>query len=486
MPAPPLVPSPTLRHPPEPRRVSQQAAVSIVYVTALFMTIMDSTIVNVALPAIGRQFRAPAAPVAGVSIWFLVSLAVFICGSGWLGDRCGGKPVLLTAIAIFTGASVLCGTASTLTELDVFRVLQGAGGGLMTPVGLAMLFRVYSPDERIRVAAILAIPTTLAPALGPVIGGLLITTLSWRWVFWVNLPIGVAVLIFGLLFLDRSVPGQRRRLDLAGFGLGGAGLGALMYGISVGPHRGWGSAGVLITVCGGALLLAALVPTELRSPAPLIDLRLLTGRRFRSASTVMLISSTSFIGALYLASLFYQETRGLSALAAGLSIFPEALGVMIGGQLASRVLYRTTGPRRTIAAGLLGVAASTALMSLIGTHTSLWWLRLLMFTLGLAMGQVFVPAQTAAFTDISDEATGRASTLFNVARQAGGAVGIAALSSVLATGGLVVGRPSVAAFHAAFLIAAALAALAMGAALAIPAGAQRPRKRISPPPNRFR
>jgi MFS family permease len=151
-------------------RVSQKIAVSVVYVAAMFMTIMDATIVNVALPTIGRSFGVPSTSVASVSIYFLVSLAVFISASGWLGDRFGGKRVLLVAIAVFTVASALCGMAGSLTELDIFRVLQGAGGGMMAPVGLAMLFRVFPPAERVRAAAILTVPTTLAPALGPVVG----------------------------------------------------------------------------------------------------------------------------------------------------------------------------------------------------------------------------------------------------------------------------------------------------------------------------
>ena len=136
-----------------------------------------------------------------ISIAFLVSLAVFIPASGWLGDRFGGKRVLLTAIVVFTAASALCGLASSLGELVAFRILQGAGGGMLAPVGMAMLFRAFPPAERIRASAILTIPTTLAPALGPVLGGLLVTDLSWRWVFYVNVPIGVAAFAFGVLFL---------------------------------------------------------------------------------------------------------------------------------------------------------------------------------------------------------------------------------------------------------------------------------------------
>jgi MFS family permease len=160
-------------------RISQKAAVGTVFVAAMFMSILDATIVNVALPTIGRDFGVSATAVDGIAIAFLVSLAISIPASGWLGDKYGGKRVLLTAIALFTGASALCGLASGLSELVAFRILQGAAGGMLAPVGMAMLYRVFPPDERIRAAAILTVPTTLAPALGPVLGGLFVTELSW-------------------------------------------------------------------------------------------------------------------------------------------------------------------------------------------------------------------------------------------------------------------------------------------------------------------
>jgi MFS family permease len=186
----------------------------------------------------------------------------------------------------------------------------------------------------------------------------------------------------------------------------------------------------------------------------------------------MVLASASFIGTLYVVSLFFQDGRGLSALGSGLSTFPEALGVMAGAQLASRVLYPVLGPRRIITLGLLGVTVSIGLMSLVGAQTSLWWMRLLMFCLGVAMGQVFVPAQAAAFATISPEATGRASTMFNVIRQLGSAIGVAVFTTAIVAVGattVVAGRvtPNLAAYHVAFLIAAGLATVGAVVALTI-------------------
>jgi EmrB/QacA subfamily drug resistance transporter len=453
-------------------RISQKAAVGVVFVAAMFMSIMDTTIVNVALPTIGRDFAVSATAVDSISISFLVSLAVFIPASGWLGDRLGGKRVLLTAIVVFTVASALCGLASSLGELVAFRIVQGAGGGMLAPVGMAMLFRAFPPEERIRASAILTVPTTLAPALGPVLGGLLVTDLSWRWVFYVNVPIGIAAFAFGAIFLQQSAQAQPGRFDLAGFLLSGLGLGLLMYGISEGPDLGWHQPQVLAAIAAGLVLLAVMVVVELRSAAPMVDLRLFGNRLFRSCNGVMVLASIAFLGTLYAISLYYQDGRGLSALGSGLSTFPEALGVMGGAQLASRVLYPRLGPRRHVSIGLTGTTVSIGLLAVLGPQTSLWWARLLMLTLGLSMAQVFVPTQAAAFATITPAATGRASTMFNAVRQLGGAIGVAVLTTVIVLVGpvhRVAGHPvaNLTAYRAAFLVAAAICLCAVAFSLSI-------------------
>jgi EmrB/QacA subfamily drug resistance transporter len=453
-------------------RISQKVAVGTVFVAAMFMSILDATIVNVALPTIGRDFGVSATAVDGIAIAFLVSLAIFIPASGWLGDKYGGKRVLLTAIVLFTAASALCGVASSLPELVAFRIFQGAAGGMLAPVGMAMLYRVFPPDERIRAAAILTVPTTLAPALGPVLGGLFVTELSWRWVFYVNVPIGVAAFAFGAVFVHQPPQAEPGRFDLPGFLLAGSGLGLLMYGVSEGPDLGWDDPQVLASIAAGVVLLAAMVIVELRSTAPIVDLRLLGNRLFRAGNGVMVLASVAFLGTLYAISLYFQDGRGLSALAAGLSIFPEAFGVMAGAQLASRVLYPRLGPRRHITIGLAGTTISIGLLALMGPQTSLWWARLLMLTLGLSMAQVFVPVQAASFATITPAATGRASTMFNTVRQLGGAVGVAVLTTVIVLIGPVhrVGGHEAAnltAYRVAFLAAAVICVCAVACSLSI-------------------
>jgi EmrB/QacA subfamily drug resistance transporter len=449
-----------------------KVAISVVFVASMFMNIMDITIVNVTLPTLGREFGVAPSSLSAVSIGYLVSLAVVIPASGWVGDRFGSRRTLLTAITLFTGASALCGISTSFGELVGFRVLQGVGGGLLTPTGMAMLFRAFPPDERVRASSILTIPTAFAPALGPVLGGLLVTDLSWRWVFFVNVPIGIFALVFGRMFLTEHVEPGAGRFDLAGFLLSGAGFALVMYGVSEGPQRGWGSALIVAALAVGVALIAALVVVQLSSRAPLLHLRLFADRLFRSANAVMFLAASAFLGGLYIVALFYQDGLGLSALNSGLSTFPEALGVMAGSQVAGRFLYPAVGPRRIMAGGLLGVALMTGLMSLIGAGTDLWWMRLTMFGLGYAMANVFVPTQAVAFARISPADTGQASTLFNAQRQLGSAVGVAVLSSVLAAVGAthqLAGRaaPNLTAYHAAFLTASGLAVLGAVVALSI-------------------
>ena len=183
------------------RAPSQKIVVAIIYICGMLMNSLDSTIVTVALATLSREFGVSPAATEGVVIGYLVSLAVFIPTSGWLGDRWGTKRTFLLALALFTAASALCGLAGSLNQLILFRILQGAGGGLLTPVGMAMLYRTYPPQERVGVARILMFATILGPACGPILGGFLIEQLSWRWAFYVNMPVGLAALLFGAFFL---------------------------------------------------------------------------------------------------------------------------------------------------------------------------------------------------------------------------------------------------------------------------------------------
>jgi EmrB/QacA subfamily drug resistance transporter len=405
--------------------------VSVVYAGAMFIAVMDQTIVNVALAAIGRQFHTSATAVAGTVIGYQVSVALFIPAAAWLGDRLGPRQVLLGSITIFTVASALCGLAGSLDELVAFRVLQGVGGGLMAPVGLTMLFRAFPQAERVRASAILVIPTALAPAVGPIIGGLFVTDVSWRWVFYVNVPFGVFALVFGVLFLGDQYHPAARRFDLPGFVTSSLGLGLLMYGVAEGPNAGWAAGPIVACIAAGALLVAAMVVIELRAAAPLLDLRVYADRLFRSASIVLTLTSVAFFGLIFLLSLFFQDGLHFSALQAGSTICPEAVGVIIASQFISRRLYPAIGPRRIMVTGLLLIAGIAALLSVADTGTSVWLLRVILLVMGFGVAAVFLPSQAAGFATVGAARTGVASTIFNAQRMIGGAIGVALLTAVI-------------------------------------------------------
>lgn len=232
------------------------------------MNIMDATIVNTALPAIARQFHTQTTSADWVVIGYLLSLAVWIPASGWIGDRIGTKVTYLAALTLFTACSILCGQSQSLGQLVVLRLMQGVGGGMLAPVGQAMLFRAFPPERRAQASTILLIPTVLAPATGPLIGGLLVDQLSWRWIFYVNVPIGVAAFLFGLLFLHEHREPAAGRFDAPGFLLTATGLALLLYAISEGPTFGWASPGILGTGIAGLAAIALLIRVEVRRRAP--------------------------------------------------------------------------------------------------------------------------------------------------------------------------------------------------------------------------
>ncbi len=454
------------------RTIDPKVSVSIVFVAAMFMSIMDSTVVNVALPSIAKDLHASNASIDAIVVGYLVSLAVVIPASGWLGDRFGTKRIFLAALALFSIDSALCGLAGNLTLLVLFRILQGAAGGAMTPVGNAILYRTFPPEQRVQVSRILIIPTVIAPATGPVLGGFLVDQFSWSWVFYINVPIGIAACLFGLFFLYEHKEQSAGKFDVTGFVLAGAGLALLMYALSEGPSHGWLASDILICGVVGIAVLVAFVVLELRTKEPMIDLRLLSNRIFRTCNLIALFSSAGFLGVLFIGPLYLQEGRGVSALMSGLTTFPEAIGVVLSTQIVAR-LYPHIGPRRLMAGGLLGVTVTMSLLSLMGSDTTLWLMRILMFLTGAGMAYSFLPVQAAAFSTISSSDTGRASALYNAQRQLGAAFGVAILSSVLnAVGPFKMGAnnaliPNMTAYHAAFFAAAGLALIGSLIALTV-------------------
>lgn len=443
------------------RSLSQAKVVAAVYVGAMFMNIMDITIVNVALPTLAAEFNVPTASIEWVVTGYLLSLAVWIPASGWIGDRFGTKRTFLFALAVFTVSSVLCGLATSLGELVAFRVLQGVGGGMLTPVGLAMLFRAFPPERRAAASKILIIPTALAPASGPIIGGLLIDTLSWRWIFFVNLPLGIVTFVFAALLLREHREPTAGRFDVAGFLLSATGLTLVLLTLSEGPVRGWTSPLVVAAAIGGITAFVLLVVVELRLREPMLQLRLFANRMFRRANSVSVFATAAFLGALFLVPLYLQEVLGVSALESGLTTFPEAIGVIAVSQLAAR-MYPHVGPKRLMAGGMAGMAVVLMVVSRVELGTSLWTIRLLMFLLGGCFGFLILALQASSFATISPADTGRASALYNTQRQVASALGVAVVATALSAFlGSEPATPAgaVDAYQKVFLVTAAIAAV---------------------------
>ncbi|MEE6181927.1 MDR family MFS transporter [Bacillus pretiosus] len=411
-------------------KINPKVVVSIVYITAMFMAAMDATIVNVALQTISKELQVPPSVMGTVNVGYLVSLAVFLPISGWLGDRFGTKRVFLTALFVFTTASALCGIANDITSLNLFRIMQGAGGGLLTPVGMAMLFRTFSPEERPKISRFIVLPIAVAPAVGPIIGGFFVDQMSWRWAFYINLPFGIVALLFGLLFLKEHIEKSAGRFDSLGFVLSAPGFAMLIYALSQGPSKGWASE-IISTGIAGIVFITLFIIVELRVKQPMLDLRLLKEPVFRKMSLISLFSSAGLLGTLFVFPLMYQNVIGVSALESGLTTFPEAIGLMISSQIVPWS-YKKLGARKVISIGLICTAIIFVLLSFVNHDTNPWQIRALLFGIGIFLGQSVGAVQFSAFNNITPPSMGRATTIFNVQNRLGSAIGVAVLASILA------------------------------------------------------
>ncbi|MEO8540838.1 MAG: MDR family MFS transporter [bacterium] len=462
-------------------KVEYKYIVAIVSVFGLFMDLLDGTIVNVAAPTLAKDFNASTTTIEWVITGYLLSLAVFIPVSGWAGDRFGTKRTFMFALTVFTSASLLCAFAWNIDSLIAFRILQGVGGGMLTPVGTAMVFRAFPPSERSKASGLMVIPTTVAPASGPILGGFLVEYVSWEWIFLVNVPVGIIGLIVSWKFLKEDKQQNPGRFDVSGFLLAAAGMASVQYGLAEAGSRGFEDPRVIGFLVGGLAFLAAFVVTELRVKEPMIDIRLFGNRLFRQCASTQFIAMIGFSGALFLLPFLLQRERGLSPFESGLTTFPMAIGVMLMAQPVSRI-YRSVGPRRLIAGGLVLATASSVMLAFIDLETNQWYIRSIMLVRGFGFGMMLVPMQAATFSSIKPSDTGRASSIFSVSRMVGQSLGVAISATVLsnridAHGGVPAahlrGLPqsvqdgTLLAYHDAFLVAAALTVLGILMALMI-------------------
>jgi len=438
-------------------------------VSVTFIAIVDGAITTVALPSIAGQFGLTTAALDGVVVVYPVCLAMAIPASAWLVQRFGGKRVLLTALTAFLGSSLLCGAAAGLAQLVAFRALQGLSAGVLFPASAALLYGTFSSAEQVRISRYMIVPQQIAPAAAPILGGLLVDHLSWRWVFYVNLPVGLPAVLFGVLFLARHNGHRPPRFDMPGLLLCAAALGTVMFGVCEGPNRGWSSAVVITALLLGAVLLAAAVTHQLRTAQPLLKLRLFANRLFRDTNLINLVGLVPMLGAMFLGPLFLQQGQGRTALESGTSTFPEAFGVLLTVQIAG-ILYARVGPRVIVGCGLAGVSLVLLLFATCDENTSLWTFRAYMFLLGVAMGGVFMPTTVASLATIARRDVAQASTLNTVVRQTGGALAPAMVTTalVLNAPATAVADPPIAAYQHAYLTLSALAAATAAFAFTLP------------------
>jgi len=414
-----------------PERLADLGVAPLVAICAgYFMVILDAMIVNVALPSIGRELRASVAGLQWVTAGYTLVFAGLLLSAGTLGDRYGPKRVLQTGLAVFTLASTACGLAPSTAILVAARLLQGLGAALMVPASLALLQAAY-PDRaaRARAFGIWGGVAGIAAASGPILGGVLIAGLGWRAIFFVNVPFGLA----GMVLTARSVPapsGRRRALDLPAQVLGVVALGALTAALIEAGPLGWSSPAVLAGFGVAAVAGLAFVAAERAAAAPMLPLRFFANHTFSAANAVGLLINFGFYGQLFVATLYFQDIKGYSALLTGLALLPEGITVSGGSFVSGRIMART-GPRVPMIAGLaLGGLGLLGWLS-TGPHSAYAVLVVPLLAAGLGMSLTMPAATTAVMSSAPADRAGMASGVVNTARQVGGALGVALLGTLV-------------------------------------------------------
>jgi EmrB/QacA subfamily drug resistance transporter len=443
-----------------------------VIVLGAIMSILDATIVNVAVPTLARRFGASVAAIQWVVTAYLLAFAAVIPLSGWLTRRFGAKRVWIAALTLFMAGSVLAGLSWSLASLVLFRVVQGLGGGLIMPVGQAILARAAGPERMGRVMSVVGIPMLLAPVFGPVLGGVLVDGASWRWIFFVNLPVGVLALVLAVRLLPPSPPQPVQRLDVRGLALLPPGLALSVYGLAqVGTHGTITGARTLVPLLAGIVLLALFVPHALRlRHDALLDLTLLQSRGFAAACATTLLLGIALFGALILLPLYYQLVRGESALATGLLLMPQGLGAALAMPVAGWLTDRS-GARAVIPLGICVALVGALGLTRVEGDSSFTFLASALFVIGLGLGSTIMPAMAAAFQSVPRDAVEQATSTINVVQRLAGSLGTALLAVVLQR--QLPAHSPASAFAHSFWLAAALVAAALVPALLLPRRRER-------------
>lgn len=410
-------------------------AILVVLCFGFFMILLDTTIVNIAIPSIIDSLGATLDQILWVLNAYILVYAVLLITAGRLGDIYGQRNLFAIGLIVFTLASAACGFAQSPGQLIAARVVQGVGGALLTPQSLAILTTIFPPDKRGAAFGIWGGVAGLAAVTGPTLGGFLVTYLNWRWIFFVNLPIGIAVLVATFVIVPDLRPGRRHRLDLAGVALASLGLFGIVYGLIEGQPKSWGSVIGPVTiwelVAAGVLLLAAFVVWERYQAEPLVPLSLFSNRNFSLMNLVSGAMAFGMLGLFLPFVIYLQSVLGMTALQAGLAIVPMSLVSMPMAPFAGRLADRIGG-KYILMLGLALFAAGNALIIWVSATTSTWSDFLPAFLIaGAGLGMIFAPMTTVAMRNIQPQVAGAASGVLNTTRQLGGVVGSAAVGALL-------------------------------------------------------
>lgn len=415
-----------------------RSAMTIVLVLVLgsIMATLDMTVVNVAIAGLAVDFQAPLATIQWVVTGYSLALGAVIPVSAWAVGRFGAKRLYLSAITMFAATSLLAGLSWSIESLIAFRVLQGLAGGMIMPVGMTILLRAADPDRLGRLMSTMGLAILVGPLAGPVLGGWLIDEVSWRWMFFINLPIGALVVVLATRIFPADAERSPRRLDVPGLLMLSPGLAALIYGVTSGGERGdFGAPGTLAPMAAGVLLIVAFVVRALTIEEPLLDLRPFRDRAFAAATATMTLFVVGYFGSMLLLPLYFQVVRGESATMAGLLGVPMALASGTSMQFAGRLADKLS-PGRTIPVSIaLAVSGFGLFAYQLSADVSYWATAGALMMMGAGGGSTLMPLMTAATRRMSREQAPAASTTLNLINTTMGAIGMA-VASVLLSGAM--------------------------------------------------
>jgi EmrB/QacA subfamily drug resistance transporter len=400
-------------------------------VIGMILAVLDATIVNVAIPTLGSDLGTSISTIQWVMTGYLLAFASVIPLSGWATERFGTKRVWIASLLVFLAGSALAGAAWSIGALIVFRIVQGFGAGLIMPVGQTILATAAGPQRMGRVMSVIGVPILLAPIFGPVIGGAIVEGASWRWIFFVNLPVGAVAVALASRLLPHAAPRGMDRLDLRGLALLSPGLAIFVYGMSEAGAGGFGTSRAVTGIAVGLALIAVFIAYAWRrGRRALIDVTLFARRGFAAAAGTNLLVGIALFGALILLPLYYQLVRGESPLATGLLLAPQGLGAALAMPIAGR-LTDELGARIVVPTGVLIALVGTAAFTQVGAETSYAVLAVALFVIGLGLGSTIVPSMAVAYQSVPRESVADATSTINVIQRVAGSVGTALLAVVL-------------------------------------------------------